>query len=238
MNICKLMLLVWLQCSLLQSQANAEEVPNVVLIFADDLGYGDLGCYGATKVKTPNIDRLAAEGRRFTDAHSASAVCTPSRYGLLTGQYPFRGNGGKGIWGPCNHFQELLIETSKLTLGQLFKNKGYCTAAIGKWHLGFGEGKTDWNKPLRPGPVDLGFDYYFGIPKVNSGYPYVYVENDSIVGYEANDPLVFEKPYSITTTYPAEAGKKTPNAVGGATRAHTILGILGHYVLLSGELSP
>ena len=173
-----------------------DKSPNVVLIFADDMGYGDLGCYGATKVQTPNIDKLATEGRRFTDVHSASAVCTPSRYGLLTGQYPFRAVGGKGIWGPCGHLQSLLIDTNKLTLGQLFKNKGYSTAAIGKWHLGFGQGKTDWNKPLRPGPLELGFDYYFGIPKVNSGYPYVYVENDSIVGYEPDDPITYQKPYS------------------------------------------
>ncbi|MEP3479634.1 MAG: arylsulfatase [Fuerstiella sp.] len=222
MKTCLFLALSLLQCSPLLSHATAAEAPNVVLIFADDLGYGDLGCYGATKVRTPNIDRLAAEGRRLTDAHSASAVCTPSRYGLLTGQYPFRANGGKGIWGPCGHFQSLLIDTNKLTLGQLFKNKGYATAAIGKWHLGFGKGKTDWNKPLSPGPLDLGFDYYFGIPKVNSGFPYVYVENDSIVGYDPNDPIVFKKPYSKTTTYPPAAGKKTPNAVGGATQAHSI----------------
>lgn len=196
--------------------------PNIILIFADDLGYGDLGCYGAAKVQTPNIDKLAAEGRRFTDAHSASAVCTPSRYGLLTGEYPFRGNDDKGIWGPCGHFQSLLIDTDKLTLGQLFKNKDYATAAIGKWHLGFGTGKTDWNKPLRPGPLELGFDYYFGVPKVNSGYPYVYVENDGIVGYDPDDPIVFKPPYSKTTTYPAEAGRKTPNKVGGARQAHAL----------------
>ncbi|NND95710.1 MAG: arylsulfatase [Pirellulaceae bacterium] len=196
--------------------------PNVVLIFADDLGYGDLGCYGATKIQTPNIDKLASQGRRFTDAHSASAVCTPSRYGLLTGEYPVRANGGQGIWGPCSHFQSLLIDTDKLTLGQLFKNKGYATAAIGKWHLGFGEGKTDWNKPLRPGPLELGFDYFFGIPKVNSGFPFVYVENDSVVGYDPADPITFEPPYSKTTTYPPEAGKKTENKVGGAKAAHAI----------------
>jgi arylsulfatase A-like enzyme len=202
----------------------APELPNVVLVFADDLGYGDLGCYGATKVKTPNIDKLATEGRLFTDAHSASAVCTPSRYGLLTGEYPLRGNGGKGIWGPCSHLQPLLIDTNKLTLAQLFKNKGYSTAAIGKWHLGFGTGKTDWNKPLRPGPLELGFDYYFGVPKVNSGYPYVYVENDSIVGYDPNDPLVIGKGVtpSKTTTYPPEHGKKTGNQFGGAKKAHAI----------------
>ena len=201
---------------------NQKQKPNIVLIFADDLGYGDLSCYGATQVQTPNIDKLALEGRLFTDAHSASAVCTPSRYGLLTGQYPFRGNGGKGIWGPCSHQQPLLIDTDKLTLAQLLKNDGYATAAIGKWHLGFGTGKTDWNKPLRPGPLELGFDHYFGVPKVNSGFPYVYVEDDSIVGYDPNDPITFKKPFSATTTYPPEAGKKTVNRVGGATAAHAI----------------
>jgi arylsulfatase A len=205
------------------ASAEVSQSPNVVLIFADDLGYGDLGCYGATKVKTPHIDKLATEGRRFTDAHSASAVCTPSRYGLLTGEYPFRAQGGKGIWEPCSHTQSLLIDTGKLTLGQLFKNRGYATTAIGKWHLGFGTRKTDWNKPLRPGPLELGFDYYFGVPKVNSGYPYVYIENDSIVGYDPNDPLVFgQKPYARTTTYPPEAGRKTPNHFSGATKAHAI----------------
>jgi arylsulfatase A-like enzyme len=109
-----------------------------------------------------------------------------------------------------------------LTLGQLFKNRGYATAVIGKWHLGFGQGRTNWNKPLRPGPLELGFDYYFGIPKVNSGYPYVYVENDGIVGYDPSDPITFKKPYSVTTTYPPEAGKKTANKVGGAKKAHAI----------------
>ncbi|MFC5050423.1 sulfatase-like hydrolase/transferase [Rubritalea spongiae] len=200
----------------------AAEQPNVILIFADDLGYGDLSCYGATKVHTPHIDKLAKEGRKFTDAHSASAVCTPSRYGILTGEYPFRANGGQGLWGPCSHFQELLIDTNKLTLGSLFQQQGYATAAIGKWHLGFGKGKTDWNKPLSPGPLDLGFDYYFGVPKVNSGYPYVYVENDKVVGYDPTDPITFKAPYSETTTYPPEAGKKTANKVGGAKAAHAL----------------
>lgn len=213
----------WMSLALgvgLAGGALAAQEPNVVLILADDLGYGDLSCYGATKVQTPNIDKLAAEGRMFTDAHSASAVCTPSRYGLLTGEYPMR----KNIWGPCNHEQSLLIETDKLTLAQLFKNKGYATAVVGKWHLGFGTGKTDWNKPLRPGPLELGFDYYFGVPKVNSGYPYVYVENDAIVGYDPNDPLVIGKGVTPTktTTYPEAAGKKTANAFGGAKKAHAM----------------
>jgi arylsulfatase A-like enzyme len=201
----------------------ADRPPNVVLIFADDLGYGDVGCYGATKVKTPNIDQLAKEGRRFTDAHSASAVCTPSRYALLTGEYPLRADNGKGTWGPLSHTSGLIIDTNKLTFGQVFKNKGYATACIGKWHLGFGQSPCDWNKPLRPGPLELGFDYYFGVPKVNSGFPYVYVENDRIVGWDADDPLVFNgRPVSPTPIFPDEAGRKTPNAFAGARRAHEI----------------
>jgi len=199
--------------------AGKSSAPNVVLIFADDLGYGDVGCYGATKVKTPNIDRLAAEGRRFTDAHSASAVCTPSRYGLLTGEYPHR----KNLWGPCSHTAPLLIDTQKLTLARMFKNKGYATSAFGKWHLGFGAGDIDWNKPLKPGPLELGFDYYFGVPKVNSGFPYVYVENHGIVGWEADDPLVFgKKPFSSTPRFPHAAGSKNPNQFGGAKKAHAM----------------
>jgi arylsulfatase A-like enzyme len=208
-----------LLASVLCATFASARLPNVVLVFADDLGYGDLGCYGATKVQTPHIDRLASEGRRFTDAHSASAVCTPSRYALLTGQYPYR----KNLWGPCSHTAALMINTNKLTLGKLFKQKGYATSCIGKWHLGFGKGKCDWNKPLRPGPLELGFDYYFGVPKVNSGFPFVYVENHTIVGWDPKDPLVYnKKPYSPTPTFPHEAGRKTPNRFGGAKEAHRI----------------
>jgi len=203
--------------------AVAERPPNVVLIFADDLGYGDLGCYGATKVKTPNIDRLAKEGRRFMDAHSASAVCTPSRYGLLTGEYPIRAMGGKGTWGPLSTTSGLIIDTKTLTIGKIFKNKGYATACLGKWHLGFKQGKNNWKPPLRPGPRDVGFDHYFGVPLVNSGSPYVYVEDDTIVGYDPADPLVFGgKPVSPTPMFPEEASRKSPNRFGGALKAHQI----------------
>ena len=153
--------------------------------------YGDLGCYGATKLQTPNIDKLATEGRKFTDAHSSSAVCTPSRYGLLTGEYPFRAFGGKGVWGPAPIESLLIIDTETLTIADVFKNSGYDTAVVGKWHLGFGENRNNWQEPLRPGPQDLGFDYYFGIPVVNSAPPYVYVENDRIVGADPSDPLVY-----------------------------------------------
>ncbi|MDV6030490.1 MAG: arylsulfatase [Phycisphaera sp. RhM] len=204
----------------------ADTPPNVVLIFADDLGYGDLGCYGATKVQTPNIDRLAAEGRRFTDAHSVSAVCTPSRYALLTGQYPLRGNGGRGIWGPAPVTSPLLVDTEKTTIADVFKNSGYSTAAFGKWHLGFGQDENDWQEPLRPGPQDLGFDYYFGMPVVNSAPPYVFVENDRIVGSDPADPLVFlgRNPKGATpiTPIPPEAAQRSRNQFGGAKEAHKL----------------
>lgn len=203
-----------------------EQPPNVVLIFADDLGYGDLGCYGATKVQTPNIDRLAAEGRRFTDAHSASAVCTPSRYALLTGQYPVRANGGRGVWGPAPITSPLIVDTAKTTIADVFKNAGYDTGVIGKWHLGFGTGKNEWKEPLRPGPLELGFDYYFGMPVVNSAPPYVYVENDRVVGSDPNDPLVYagrgSKDTTPLTPIPPEAAQRSPNAFKGAQQAHKL----------------
>ena len=202
----------------------AAKQPNVVLIFSDDLGYGDLGCYGATKVQTPNIDRLAAEGRQFTDAHSVSAVCTPSRYALLTGQYPVRANDGRGVWGPAPVTSQLIVDTETTTIADVFKSSGYDTAVIGKWHLGFGKGKNDWQEPLRPGPQDLGFDYYFGMPVVNSAPPYVFVENDHIVGSDPTDPLVHlgRNKMDVTpiTPIPPEAAQRSPNQFGGAKEAH------------------
>ena len=201
----------------------ADPPPNVVFIFADDLGYGDVGCYGATKLKTPNIDRLAAEGRKFTDAHSASAVCTASRYGLLTGEYPVRAFGGKGVWGPLPATSGLIIPTDTLTIGKAFQNKGYATACLGKWHLGFKTTPCDWKVPLSPGPLEVGFDHYFGVPLVNSGSPFVYVEDTTYLGHDPSDPLVLgQKPVSPTTTYPEEASKKSANRFGGALAAHKI----------------
>ncbi|TWU38849.1 Arylsulfatase [Novipirellula aureliae] len=206
------------------AKAGESSSPNVVLIYADDLGYGDLGCYGATKLQTPNIDKLARQGRRFTDVHTASAVCTPSRYGLLTGQYPSRAMNGKGIWGPAPIPSPLLIDPETHTIADVFKSSGYETAAIGKWHLGFGNGKNDWQEPLRPGPLDLGFDYYFGVPVVNSAPPYVFVENDRIVGGDPDDPLVYlgnnSKGATPITPIPPEAAQRTPNRFSGAVEAH------------------
>jgi arylsulfatase A len=186
--------------------------PNVILIYADDLGYGDVGCYGATKVKTPNIDRLAREGRRFTDAHSASSVCTPSRYALLTGEYPFR----RGLTVPVFLKSGLVVDPNRVTLADVMKQAGYQTACIGKWHLGFGIETPDWNGELKPGPLELGFDYFFGIPVVNSHPPFVYVENHRVVGLRADDPLVYGKK-AETAVLPEKMGL---NLIGGAAAAH------------------
>ncbi len=221
------LLLTGLICSCAQKQTQDEKqsLPNVILIYADDLGYGDLSCQGATKVQTPNIDKLAEEGRRFTDAHTASAVCTPSRYALLTGEYPIRIDS----WGPLATLNKLLIDTTTLTVGKVFQNKGYQTACLGKWHLGFGTEENDWQVPLGPGPNEVGFNYYWGVPFVNSGSPFVYVENKTVVGYDSNDPLVYLgrnykgdlKP-SPTPTFPKEASKKSDNLFAGALEAHKI----------------
>jgi arylsulfatase A-like enzyme len=187
--------------------------PNIVLINADDLGYGDLGCYGATLLRTPNIDRLAKEGRRFTDAHAASSVCSPSRYGLLTGRYPLR----KNLWGPIPMQGKLVIDPWRETLASVLHDAGYATACIGKWHLGFGDREpVNWNAGLAPGPIELGFDTYFGVPTVNSGPPFVYVEGQRVVGLDPDDPLVYGK-RSVTKRYPEKGGYR---AIGGGEAAH------------------
>jgi len=209
----------------------AAEKPNVIVIFADDLGYGDLGCYGATKVKTPNIDQLAKDGRRFTDAHSASSVCTPSRYALVTGQYPSKAMNGKGVWKPTPITSGLIIPTDTYTVADVFKDQGYATGCIGKWHLGFKKEQNDWQVPLSPGPNDLGFDYYFGMPVVNSAPPYVYVENDQIIGGEASDPLKYvgrRKPGKVNPDIipmpdlPHSAGQRSANQFTGGAKAQAL----------------
>lgn len=192
--------------------------PNVIVILADDLGYGDVGCYGATHVRTPHLDQLAREGRRFTDAHTVSAVCTPSRYSLLTGEYGWRRN----IWAPVFHTAGALIGTEQMTVSRLLQQQGYATACIGKWHLGFGEQTPDWNGELKPGPLEAGFDHYFGIPVVNSHPPFVFVEDHHVVGFDPADPFVFgaaAKDRIHTQEFPE---KKNIQAVGGAKKAHEL----------------
>jgi arylsulfatase A-like enzyme len=192
----------------------ADKKPNIVLIFTDDLGYGDLSCYGATKLKTPHIDKLASQGRMFTDAHSASAVCTPSRYALVTGEYPVR----KNLYPPVFLKTGLVIDTNKQTVASVLKDAGYSTACIGKWHLGFGKGQPDWNGDLKPGPLELGFDYYFGVPVVNSHPPFVYVENHRVVGLVPEDPFVYGKKARTKEVFE----KMGYTQIGGADAAHAL----------------
>lgn len=170
--------------------------PNIVLIYADDIGYGDLSCYGATKVKTPNCDRLASAGIRFTDGHSTASVCTPSRYSLLTGEYAFR-KPGTGI---ASGIQSLLIDTQRTTLPSMLKGAGYTTAVVGKWHLGLGVAPTDYNKPIKPGPRELGFDYAWIMPATGDRVPCVWVENDRVVNLDPADPIALD--YSVQRGQP------------------------------------
>jgi arylsulfatase A-like enzyme len=162
------------------------EKPNIVLIIADDLGFGDTGCYGATKIPTPNVDRFGQEGLRFTDAHATSATCTPSRYALLTGQYPWRKN-GTGIL-PGN--AALTIDPKHSTLPSILKAAGYRTGIVGKWHLGLGgPGGPDWNGEIKPGPLEVGFDYAFIQPATGDRVPCVYVENHRVFDLDPKDPI-------------------------------------------------
>ena len=167
------------------SLAAAADRPNIILIMADDLGYGDLSCYGAKEFSTPNIDRLAAEGVRFTSGYCSASTCTPSRYSLLTGSYAFRRK-GTGIAPPNG---KLVVPPDAFTLPDLLKQAGYRTAVIGKWHLGLGTDAPNWNGEIKPGPREIGFDYNFLLPTTNDRVPQVYVENHRVLDLDPADPL-------------------------------------------------
>jgi len=169
----------------------AAEKPNVVIILADDVGYGDLSCYGAEKIRTPNLDRLAAQGRRFTNAYAPGSVCTPTRYALVTGRFCWRTHLQKGVAGST---EPLMIETNRLTIGSLAKAHGYRTAAIGKWHLGYGAApKTDWNAPLVPGPLEIGFDVHFAVPNNHNDALRCFVEGREVAGRKPGVPFAMVK---------------------------------------------
>ena len=160
--------------------ALADSKVNIVLILADDLGYGDLSVYNpSSKIPTPYLNQLAAQGMRFTDAHSPSSVCTPTRYGILTGRYAWRTKLKQGV---LDGYSPFLIEKDRVTLASLLRRQGYLTTGIGKWHLGLGDGdKTDYSQPLRPGPNAAGFDEFFGIPASLDMPPYLFFENEHVV---------------------------------------------------------
>lgn len=202
----------------IKALAQTDNKPNVVYINVDDLGYGDLSVYGATKVETPNIDKLASQGMRFTDAHTVSAVCTPSRYAFMTGEYPVRAN---NLSSAIFDRDSLLINTAQLTVADIFKEQDYVTGIVGKWHLGFGnERPVNWNKALKPGPLELGFDSYFGVPVLNSHPPFVYVQDHHVVGLEKDDPFVWGEEAN-TRPYP-EKWNRWDQKIGGADKAHEL----------------
>lgn len=169
----------------LAASLHAAEQPNVVVIIADDLGYGDVSCNGATAIETPNIDRVASEGLRFTSGYCSASTCTPTRFSLLTGTYAFRVK-GTGIAAPN---AEAVIKPGVETLPAMLKRAGYATAAIGKWHLGLGIGKPDWNGELNPGPLEIGFDHCLILPTTNDRVPQVFVEDHRVRNLDPADPL-------------------------------------------------
>lgn len=208
-----LLVLVSAGCQQKNSPEKKAQKPNVVLIVADDLGYGDISCYGATKINTPAIDQLASEGMRFTDAYVSSSLCTPSRYSILTGRYPWRTRLEAGV---LKYFEEPLIEEGRTTIASLFHESGYHTACVGKWHLGFNwpltdnapenaeeavfhswadsaQNYIDFTRPVKGGPTDRGFAYYFGMAGSNNMQPYVFIENDRVLEAPAEDqPLAYD----------------------------------------------
>lgn len=195
-------LVLWLLGMIVLASAAWGQKPNVIVILADDLGYGDVSCYNpAGKIRTPGIDRLAREGMRFTDAHTGSSVCTPTRYGLLTGRYAWRTRLQSGV---LDGYSPALIEKGRMTVASMMREQGYKTACIGKWHLGWTWARggallddkkdpkmwgVDWGKAVEGGPTAVGFDYFFGIPASLDMPPFVYVENDRVT----NRPTVEKK---------------------------------------------
>lgn len=166
--------------------AVAAEKPNIIVIMADDLGYGDLSCYGATAFETPHLDQLAAEGIRFTSGYCSASTCTPTRYSLLTGTYAFRGE-RTGIAPPSS---PAIIKPDTVTVADVLKGGGYKTAVIGKWHLGLGgPGGPDWNGELKPGPLEIGFDTCFLLPTTNDRVPQVYVKDHRVLNLDPDDPI-------------------------------------------------
>ena len=159
--------------------------PNIIIVYMDDLGYGDVSYNGATKLQTPNMDAMAMAGMRFNNGYATSATCTPSRYALLTGVYPWREKRAKILPGTA----PLIIGAQQMTIPKMLKQQGYQTAIIGKWHLGLGNGNVNWNELVSPGPNQVGFDYSYILAATQDRVPTVYIENGYVVGRDNNDPI-------------------------------------------------
>ena len=219
----------------LVASAAAADKPNIVYILCDDLGYGDVGCFNPeAKIKTPHMDQLAREGMRFTDAHSGSAVCSPTRYGIMTGRYAWRSRLKSGVLGGLS---PRLIEQGRMTVASLLKAQGYHTAAIGKWHLGMDWEKTgeiselsiepreqvfnvDYAKPIRNGVNSVGFDYYYGISASLDMVPYTYIENNRVTALPTEDrefPLFLGRPHGFCRKGPTAPGFEVENVLPDLT---------------------
>lgn len=212
-----------------------QQKPNVILIYVDDLGYGDLSSYGAKEIQTPNVDRLAETGTRFTNAHSTSATCTPSRFALMTGVYPWRQQGTGVLPGDA----KLIVPTDKATLPNVFKDAGYTTAVVGKWHLGLGEQvEKNWNAPIKPGPNEVGFDYSFIFPATADRVPTVFLENQQVLGLQEDDPIEVNYQEKIGTE---PTGKENPELLkmpASPDHGHnnTIINGIGRIGFMSGGI--
>lgn len=208
--------------------------PNIVLIYADDLGYGDLSCYGATKIHTPNIDKLADEGLLFTRAYASSSTCTPSRFSMMTGRYAFRQTNTAIAPGDA----PLIIDPGSATLPAMLQAAGYETAAIGKWHLGLGTpGNLDWNGHVTPGPAEIGFSYSYLMPATSDRVPCVFMENQRVVDLDPNDPIAVSFSEKVGD-WPT--GKENPELMKMDTTAghnNTIINGIGRIGYMTGGKS-
>ncbi|MFB6454905.1 arylsulfatase [Chitinophaga sp. Hz27] len=207
MNMKKIRMLAAALCctAALGNHAYAQQKPNIIVIYADDLGYGDISCYGMKKIHTPNIDKLAQQGVKFTNGYATSATCTPSRYGILTGRYPWR----QKNTGIAPGDAPLIIPTDHKTLPAMLQDAGYKTAVIGKWHLGIGTTgtTTDWNTELKPGPLEIGFNYAFIMPATLDRVPCVFVENHHVVNLDPKDPITVNYSHKVGND---PTGKENP----------------------------
>ncbi len=194
-NLFNAIALAFLFVCMVQNISAQSKKPNVIFILADDFGYGSVNCYGADKslLRTPYIDNLAEAGMRFTHAHTPASICSPTRYGFLTGRYPWRSSMKFGVVNPDG---ALLPNPERITIADILKEKGYNTAAIGKWHLGYGNKQhCEFTDKLTPGPLDLGFDYHFAVPQNHGDYWGVYVENDEIYGLRSKNAHPYSRTY-------------------------------------------
>ncbi|ENM5730592.1 arylsulfatase [Vibrio mimicus] len=179
--------------------------PNVIILYADDLGFGDLSCYGANDIPTPNLDQLAEEGLKFDQAYATAATCTPSRYSLLTGSYPWRNPDAAVLPGDAAQ----IITSDDATLANLFQEHGYATGIVGKWHLGLGNGELDFNQEIQGTPNDVGFDHSFIMAATNDRVPCVYIQNRQVANLDPNDPI--EVTYDWDKAFPdVPNGRQNP----------------------------